>query len=446
MGALIKNNAVLVVYILGIVLGFMALGGKNKWAFLFVIALIPLRNVIDRLQAMPMGKDFLDIMFAFLIMGWFISASSSRQKLFSKSPINLAIFVLITYTLISTFIGSQYLGYRNVFDIADPRIQEWKNYILLPILFLITFNTVRDKKLVYQAIFVMCCTMVLMDTYVLRQITWYSSLVSRKKIGGTFVFLGPNEVAAFYNQYTILLMALYFHLKKTKLKWLLLGLIVVNLNCVLFLFSRAAYMATVTGMFFLFLMRKKALLIPLVLLGLFWTTILPQKVIQRIEMTTNEFGELDESAAMRLVVWERSLELFNENPITGVGFGVFANMGYELGDTHNIYLKILAEQGILGMFVFVSLLLCFFTQGVKLYKIGDDEISKGLGLGFALCIVVLIINNMFGDRWTYMEVSSNLWVFAGLVARLIVIAEDSRKKAAPAKPQKPNNPYARPVR
>ena len=44
--------------------------------------------------------------------------------------------------------------------------------------------------------------------------------------------------------------------------------------------------------------------------------------------------------------------------------------------------------------------------------------ARGLGLGFCVSMVTLMINNMFGDRWAYFELSAYTWAFAGLVARL----------------------------
>ena len=116
------------------------------------------------------------------------------------------------------------------------------------------------------------------------------------------------------------------------------------------------------------------------------------------------------------------MALFEQNPITGVGFGVFRFMGYDLGDTHNIYVKILVEQGLVGLIIFLTLIFCFMKEGFKLFRNGDDDFSRGLGLGLGICMFVLMINNFFGDRWTYLELSSNLWVYAGLVARLNIIA------------------------
>ncbi|MCK5179520.1 MAG: hypothetical protein KAR32_08310, partial [Candidatus Omnitrophica bacterium] len=109
-----------------------------------------------------------------------------------------------------------------------------------------------------------------------------------------------------------------------------------------------------------------------------------------------------------------------------VGYGVFSQMGFGLTDTHNIYLKILAEQGLVGITIFLLLILVFFLQGTKLASGGEDDLEKGLGLGYAICIIVLMCNNVFGDRWTYMTLSSNLWVFTALVARLNYMGDQTR--------------------
>jgi O-antigen ligase len=301
----------------------------------------------------------------------------------------------------------------------------------MPVLFFITYATVGDKKTIWLFITAMCLSMVLMDYYTVQQVLWYRNIESRVKIHGTFVYLGPNEVAAFYNQYTILLMSIFLHMKRGLKKLGLAALILTNLFVVVFLFSRAAYLALAMGMFFLFWMKKKVLLIPLILVAVFWQTALPSKVIERIEMTTGDYNELDSSSENRLIAWQESLDLFEKSPIFGVGYGVYRRAGFILGDTHNVYFKILAEQGLIGIMIFLSLLFCLFMRGISLYRYGDDALSKGLGLGFAMAVIVLSVNNFFGDRWTYMEISAYLWIFAALVTKLHILAlENTQTKAA----------------
>ena len=89
----------------------------------------------------------------------------------------------------------------------------------------------------------------------------------------------------------------------------------------------------------------------------------------------------------------------------GIGYGSFSRLGYDLGDTHNIYVKIMVEQGIIGIIIFAILIFIFIKEGFRLYRNGDDDRAKGSALGFAICIFVLLVTHIFGDRWTYPELS-----------------------------------------
>ena len=169
--------------------------------------------------------------------------------------------------------------------------------------------------------------------------------------------------------------------------------------------------------------------------------------MQRFEETTDEYGGVEASAERRLLIWEKGMELFQENSLVGIGYGSFSRLGYDLRDTHNIYVKILVEQGIIGMAIFVVLMFMFISEGFRLYRNGNDDLSKGLGLGFAISIFILLVNNIFGNRWTYLELSGYLWVFAGLVARLNIISKEENSSVKPAKKKMAQlkNPYMRPV-
>ena len=52
------------------------------------------------------------------------------------------------------------------------------------------------------------------------------------------------------------------------------------------------------------------------------------------------------------------------------------------------------------------------------------QFSKGLGLGLFACMFVLLVNNFFGDRWSYFEISAYLWIIAGLASRLNIISQN----------------------
>ena len=143
------------------------------------------------------------------------------------------------------------------FGFPRPVLEE---FLHAPVLYFITVNTVRKKEDVWKIITIMCLAMALMGYYTSSQVSWFSSLLSRGKIAGTFEFLGPNEVAAFYNQYTIILLSVYFFMKKGIKKTLLLLLILLNIYCMMFMYSRAAYLGAAVGLFLLFSFKNNGCL------------------------------------------------------------------------------------------------------------------------------------------------------------------------------------------
>ena len=423
-GLFLKDFLPLSIYLAGLLSAALALGGNTRWALMMVTFLIPLRNIVERVQQYPGGTQFIDILLAASIVGWFAHSGSKHKKLFEKSSLNLISIVLVVFLLISVLLGGYYLYGRFLIDPHDPRVQDWKNFCLLPLIFFLILNNTFTKKDIWHLVAVMCVAMFIMDYYTMNQVRWYSSLESRSKITATFQFLGPNEVAAFFNEYTIILMSLYFAMKKGWLKIFLCILILCNLYSIVFTYSRGAYGGMALGMFILFALKNKKLLIPLILVVVLWQAILPQKAVERIKGTENKYGQLDESSQRRLNIWQQAIDLFQKNPVMGIGYGVFRNLGLDLGDTHNIYVKILTEQGTIGILIFLAVLFCFMREGFFLYQKGEDDLAKALGLGLFICIFILIFNNFFGDRWSYLEPNAFLWIFAALVSRLNAMAKN----------------------
>lgn len=426
--ATLKIIAPLTLYSLGLAGMITAVTGKSRWALALVVLLLPLRNVVEKIQEFPAGTQFIDMLFASMLVGWVVSSMSSSRKFMESTYINAPAILMAVYLFFSLLNGTHSLTGGWGIDRSEERVQDWKNFTLLPILFFIIVNNLPDKRWVWRIFLVMTGSMVLVNYYTVTQISEYSSLISRDKISGTFQFLGPNEVAAFLNQNTIVLTGVYFFLKRSWAKLALLALILVNSYCVIFLYSRGAYLGLSAGLFILFLVKNQKMLIPLILVFMFWQVVLPQKAIDRIKGTTNEYGELDESSELRLVMWEKGMELFKGSPLVGIGYGVFRMMDFGTGlhDTHNIYVKILVEQGVIGILLFLFVIFSFMRQGFFLYQKGDDAISRGLGLGVLASMFTLLINNFFGDRWSYFELSAYVWTFGGLIARLSTLKSEEK--------------------
>lgn len=405
----------------------LSLTGRIYLGLLFIVPLFPLQNVIERFHQFPFGKDFIDIVLIAMILGWVFRAFANKNKIFEQTPFNKILFVMVVYTYISLWIGSSYLNFSAPLSPGDVRVQTWKNYMLFPLLFFITVNNIKNLKQIKWLVLSMVLAMFIMDRYTGNQINWMPGFLSRSKICGTFVWLGPNEVAAFFATYTFVLLGIFLNDKRKIRRVLFAVAIILNLYCTLFLYSRGAYVAILAGLVFISFLTNKKLILPLILLLIFWQAVLPEQVIERINQTQTEEGTLDYSSQSRFELWERGLNLFKKVPIMGVGFGMIPYMAeIGRGDTHNIYIEILVEQGIIGIIIFLLLLWLCLKNGLELYKTAGNPFLKGLGLGFAACVIATMVTNFFGDRWTYLQLGAYFWVFLGLVVRGNLITQQEK--------------------
>jgi O-antigen ligase len=102
------------------------------------------------------------------------------------------------------------------------------------------------------------------------------------------------------------------------------------------------------------------------------------QVRSRIGQALREFEAADQSArptslGYRAVFWPTTLRMVRDHPIFGVGTGGFADgyrpygegvqgwRGNDTGDPHNQFLKILGEQGLIGLAAFLFFIFCALT-------------------------------------------------------------------------------------
>jgi O-antigen ligase len=145
-------------------------------------------------------------------------------------------------------------------------------------------------------------------------------------------------------------------------------------------------------------------------------------VVERVEMTFLEeaqgtevvsVGETHLYTAGRKHLWDESLAYFYESPIFGTGYRTFGKLTGL--DTHNEYFKVLAEGGIIGIFIYLWLYFLALRSGWRLYRNADEELLKAFGFGFVCAVVGSIVVNFFGDRWSYLQIGGLYWIFWALV-------------------------------
>lgn len=455
------SNYIPAVVYLGCIIIFIAmLVYKREIGLYFVVAIMPLRNLIEKMQGFPLGKDIIDIFILTLLLIAFInriqnneSKQNNELNLKSFSP-SKSILLYIFATYIYLWIGSLQMGIELPIAINNERLMNWKNHMILPALFFITLYIINSKRQIHILTSVIFLSIFSVSLHFYRNFNHTGGHFKwDRRESGTFSYLGPNDLGAFFAEYSLIILGILFICKLKNWKWPLLGILALNLFGLIFTFSRGAYLAFFVAFLFISLVNKniKALLLILVCL-VYWNTLLPQSVIERFEMTYTEEGGFESSSAGRIQRWEHGLNLFLRNPIGHgyetvkyLGFTVYSGAVSSHGDPHNRYVEFLVEMGFIGFILFLLLFYLAFKNGWHLFVNSNDKFMKGLGLGFSGTVIACMISNMFGDRWTYEMLNGFYWVFWALVVRGNMIVQNDSKPFIQVMQLESNMPFQKSI-
>jgi O-antigen ligase len=171
---------------------------------------------------------------------------------------------------------------------------------------------------------------------------------------------------------------------------------------------------------------RMKLVVPVVIACTIGPLILPHAVVQRFNETHVEGRQVDESTELRYVYWGVAWNDFTKHPLVGMGYHTFYETNPYGRDTHNFFLRELAEKGFIGFLVTVSLFMSMARAGWRAYRDSPpDSLAYALGLGMCGAWPALVVTNLWGDRFTYTVMIAYYWVLLALClkAREFVLAE-----------------------
>jgi len=269
------------------------------------------------------------------------------------------------------------------------------------------------------------------------------------RIMGTF--LDPN----FFAQIMVVIIPLALNrlLYEEKLfhKFLAIWSLAASFLTVIFTFSRGGFLALILVLGFIVLWRKPPLVAVLsgLLILLLLIPFLPPSYFERIQTILDYLpfrgsdirGEV--SFRGRLSEYEVGWQMFTENPILGIGYenfpAYYLDYSTKLGldprrterSAHSLYLEILAEQGLVGMFFFGLILYSVFKSLTKCRKIFLKIEMQGYA-DIALAFQIGFIGYLSAAVFIHGAFPRNLWLLIGMglgAAQMAVNEEEGALKA-----------------
>lgn len=328
--------------------------------------------------------------------------------------------------------------------------------------FLLLARILRIRELRSGLILVYLLTTLVTSVYGMRQhffgaealATWVDPASDMAEVTRVYSYLrNPNLFAAYLMPAISLSGMAILVWPKWIPKLLAAVMLVTNLACLRFTFSRGGWLGGVAMVFTLIVLmvywlnprfsafwRRWAL--PLLLGGSAAAVVAAVAFVPPIQMRVMSIFAMrgDSSNDFRLNVYAAVFDMFKARPITGIGPGNEAfNMIYPLYQrprftalsAYSIYFETAVEAGVIGLVSFFWMLVVSFQQGVvQLGKLRRSMLPDGYWLiGAMTGMVGLLVQGAFDTVWYRPQISTLWWALVAIVASFFVSnAEDERRQ------------------
>ncbi len=132
----------------------------------------------------------------------------------------------------------------------------------------------------------------------------------------------------------------------------------------------------------------------------------------------------DRNVQERLVFFKDALGIFAQNPVLGAGGRAWdilylnsQSFGYYAENVHNDFLQVAVEAGILGLAAFISIWMCFYLSGRRIYRQTNAEEKAFYRLIFVAGLITML-HILFDFDLSHSAMAFLLWSVFGMASAL----------------------------
>ena len=252
------------------------------------------------------------------------------------------------------------------------------------------------------------------------------------------LFDNPNILAIYL--VIILPLALYMMLIASKGRARLLGAISVTsiLLCIVFTWSRGAWIAVILLLLTFFLLYSKKTL-RFMLLSCFFVPFLPFLLPQSVIRRFTSIGDLADSSTMyRIYTWKGSFNVIKEFFMGGIGYGSsafqtiypqYAYAGIEAAEhSHNLFLQIFIGMGVVGLIAFVAVIFLFTQMNFEHIKKSKDKSAALVSIACFCAIFAALVFGLFDHTWYSYRIFFLFWAVIAISTACVRVTQNEERK------------------
>lgn len=240
------------------------------------------------------------------------------------------------------------------------------------------------------------------------------------------VFDNPDNFGAFIiiAIFPVIMLAIY---EKNKIKKIVLSLVgLLLLINIPLTGSRNAYLGFIIGSIVLCIFASWKVLFVLLGAGI------PSMLIPQIRTRLLQLGSSSETIS-RIKIWKTALMMIKEHPLLGVGNGNFVSY-YDAYTakykdlyiwehfrypSHNSYLKVESELGIVGIISFLGILILGLRKIFRFIKTTDNKYYKYFYTGFLASSISFYFMNLADNLFFVPKTTAYFWLLLAVCDSLI---------------------------
>ena len=269
----------------------------------------------------------------------------------------------------------------------------------------------------------------------------FSTLIKTRVVS---VFENPNILAIFLVMAFPFMLATRMVSKQKNEKFLTSALLLMFVFCIIFTWSRAAWLATIAAIiiFALISSKKSFRIFGIALLCVpILPIVLPTSILERFLSITNL---TDSSIAYRIYTWKGSINVIKDHLWGGIGYGdqafsvVYPSYSYTgieaAPHSHNLTLQILLGMGLIGFIVFCLVIFFNFQKSFEYIKNNAESNSRLYVIASVTAIIAALIMGVFDYIWYNLRIFYLFWIVLAIGCAFIRVGDYEKKRCSEIEP------------